>query len=42
MFQENVINSFGEIVERTNKGDEETGKIEEELKLPHNREITVC
>ena len=42
MFQENVINSFEEIVENTNKGDEETEQVEEELKLPHNKETTVC
>ena len=42
MFQETVIISFEEIVEMTNKRDEETEKIEEELKLSHNKEITVC
>ena len=42
MFQEYVINSFEEIVERTNQGDKETEKVEEELKLPHNKETTVC
>ena len=42
MFQETVIISFEEIVEMTNKGDEETEKIEEELKHPHNKEMTVC
>ena len=42
MFQETVIISFEEIKERTNKGDEETGQVEEELKLPNNKETTVC
>ena len=42
MFQENMINSFEEIVERTNNGDEETGQVLEELKLPHKKETMVC
>ena len=42
MFQETVIISFEEIVEMKNKRDEETEKIEEELKLPQKKEITVC
>ena len=42
MFQETVIISFEEIVEMANKGDEETETIEEELKLQHNKETTVC
>ena len=42
MFQEKLINSFEEIVERTNKGDEDTEQVEEELKLQHNKETTVC
>ena len=42
MFQETVIISFEEIVEMTNKGDEETEKVEEELRLLLNKDTTVC
>ena len=42
MFQETVIISLEEIVEMTNKGDEEIENIQEELKLPRNKKITVC
>ena len=42
MFQETVIISFEEIVEMTNKGDEETEKVEEELILRLNEDTTVC
>ena len=42
MFQETVNNSPEEIVEMTNRGEEETGKVVEELKLLFNKETTVC
>ena len=42
MFQETKINSPEEIVEMTNQGEDETGKVMEELKLLMNKETMVC
>ena len=42
MFQETMINSPEEIVEMTNQGEDETGKVMEELKLLMNKETMVC